>query len=97
MTPFNGLASVRRIDNPALKAIRACVDAHAWVGRPINRELLGEVSAALAKATCSPCVAFHECELVPGTDGMVRVRLSHSSGPWVLTVFRLPSPAEGAP
>ena len=94
MTPFNDPASVRRIDNPAIKAIRACVDAHAWVGRPIDRELLDEVSAAIAKATRSPCVAFHECELAPAADGMVRVRLSHSSGPWVLTAFRSPSVKE---
>ena len=96
MIPFNDLQSVRRIDNPAIKAIRACVESRDYIGRPITKALLDDVSAALTKATRFSCVAFHEVDLVPPGDGMVRVRLAHSSGPWVLTAYRSPSVKENS-
>lgn len=83
MIPFNDLASVRKVDNPAIRAIRACVEANGYVGRPITPGLLDEVGAALTRACRAPCLAFHEVDLVPSSAGMVRVRLAHSSGPWV--------------
>ena len=75
MIPWNDKQTLRRVDNPIRAAIKTCVASRGFVGKPITDAFLGEVGAALSKATRYQCVAYHECELVPATDGMVRVRV----------------------
>lgn len=91
MIPWNEKEGLSKADNPVLRAVRSAVADRGWVGQPITPDLLEEVGAALSKATRHPCAAFHEVALVPASDGMVRVRVSHASGPWVLTAFKSPS------
>lgn len=93
MIPYRELEGVRPVHNPMLIAIRTCVEAHGFARKPITPGLLKDVGSALTRATRTPCVAFHEIDLVPAADGMVRVRIQHEGGPWVLTTFRSPGRA----
>lgn len=81
MTPFSKLSHASRIDNPAIKATRACLEANGYVVRPITTALLNEVSVALTKACRVPCVAFHEVDLVPTVMACSPSRRRHTSRP----------------
>ena len=96
MIPWNDKDTLRKVENPVLAAIRRCVNASGFVGRPITPALIDEVSAALSKATRHPCVAFHEVDLVPAADGMVRVRVARDTQVWTVTAFRSPTAGEAA-
>ena len=76
MIPWNDNATLRRVDNPILAAIRTCADARGFVGKPITTALLDEVSAALTGATRCQCTSYRELVLVSADEGMVRVRVS---------------------
>ena len=97
MIPWNDKQTLRRIDNPVLAAIKACVAARGFVGKPITAALLEDVSAALSRATRCKCEAYQELVLVPAADGMVRVKIVNASGQvCTLTAFRSPTVKRGA-
>lgn len=97
MIPWNDKATLRRVDNPILAAIRTCVAVRGYAGKPITAALLDEVGAAIGKATRCQCVAYHEVDLVPAADGMVRVKIVKFSGQvCTLTAFRSPMKREAA-
>jgi hypothetical protein len=89
MSAWNYENPLRRVDNPILEAIRSSGVDSNYAGMPITPILLEGVGAVLTTATRCICVAFREVDLVPAAEGMVRVRIAHTSGQiWTVTALK---------